>query len=516
MRMRSRGLLLFAASAVFGSTPSGAVAYSGPVDVAASGTVSPLGGVSSRIGGKRWPGRPVARITYYNSTNLRWPVKQAVAAWNSSGVPVRFVPAPKRRARLRIGYMPGPASPFAMGGLGTQGYLGPGNFTFDPYGRPVHDHPNRIWLSRLTHPSEPNYEMAGVAAHELGHVLGLDHEDRRCATMNSELWKACDGSRPCRLLEPDDIRGAIKRYGGHPKLPRPAFCPKPPSHLRVVGDPRAYHVTLEWRNPKGPFVDHVAVTRRKDRCPTDVDPSSQLTPDNNRPGRVVRLKDDGFLGASGNRLAVGRYCYALWTLGNADGFSRRKTIWVDFDPERPQPPTDLTATVAVTGEVALSWKQASHPELAGIVGGVGRDRCPKGEEDALYSFESKADGVEGITIGNPGHYCVVLWSRDTIGRKAGPAMVWIDYAGEPPSADFDYRTDSYSNVTVFYDRSYDADGEIVAWKWDFGDGVVNDGTDGQPSHTYAAPGTYTVVLTVRDDQGLTGSATHEVVVEPPQ
>src|SRR5206468_4216303 len=34
---------------------------------------------------------------------------------------------------------------------------------------------------------QDRYTMALVVAHELGHVLGLDHEDRVCATMNTYL-----------------------------------------------------------------------------------------------------------------------------------------------------------------------------------------------------------------------------------------------------------------------------------------------------------------------------------------
>ena len=41
--------------------------------------------------------------------------------------------------------------------------------------------------------------------------------------------------------------------------------------------------------------------------------------------------------------------------------------------------------------------------------------------------------------------------------------------GEPPQADFDY-TQAQGTTVEFYDLSYDGDGEIVSWDWDFGDG----------------------------------------------
>ncbi|MFL7870757.1 MAG: PKD domain-containing protein, partial [Anaerolineales bacterium] len=55
------------------------------------------------------------------------------------------------------------------------------------------------------------------------------------------------------------------------------------------------------------------------------------------------------------------------------------------------------------------------------------------------------------------------------------------------------------------DGSYDPDGTIVSYAWDFGDG--NTSIEANPSHTYADAGTFNAVLTVTDDQGATASAT---------
>jgi PKD repeat protein len=68
-------------------------------------------------------------------------------------------------------------------------------------------------------------------------------------------------------------------------------------------------------------------------------------------------------------------------------------------------------------------------------------------------------------------------------------------------------------VCTFQDQSYDNDGSIVSWRWEFGNGVTS--TTRSPSYTYPAAGTYTVRLTVTDNAGTTGTATSAVTVTAP-
>ncbi|MGD0094528.1 MAG: PKD domain-containing protein [Planctomycetota bacterium] len=51
-----------------------------------------------------------------------------------------------------------------------------------------------------------------------------------------------------------------------------------------------------------------------------------------------------------------------------------------------------------------------------------------------------------------------------------------------------------------------------SYSWDFGDGSTS--TSQNPTHTYAPPGTYTVVLTVTDSNGVKTTAGLTVTVEP--
>jgi subtilisin family serine protease len=79
---------------------------------------------------------------------------------------------------------------------------------------------------------------------------------------------------------------------------------------------------------------------------------------------------------------------------------------------------------------------------------------------------------------------------------------------QPPTADFTYVAND-STVT-FTDQSTDPDGNIVAWSWDFGDGAASSAQN--PTRTYVNAGTYTVSLTVTDDDGATGTTSKSVTV----
>lgn len=191
------------------------------------------------------PAWPRHRITYANGyPGNPLVIARAVRAWNASGVAVRFVRASSpATAQLRIlGYR-----------SGCQG------FAVRSGARAV------VRLSRggCRGPDE----MARVAAHELGHVLGLGHEDRFCATMNSKDHDRCSLPRHpwqwrCRLLEPDDVRGARRIYGGVDLFIGSPFCDRfpavgPPRRLAARFDP-ARGIVVTWRNVADPHLANLS------------------------------------------------------------------------------------------------------------------------------------------------------------------------------------------------------------------------------------------------------------------
>jgi len=68
-------------------------------------------------------------------------------------------------------------------------------------------------------------------------------------------------------------------------------------------------------------------------------------------------------------------------------------------------------------------------------------------------------------------------------------------------------------ITFDGSSSYDPDGEIVEWFWDFGDGTV--GTSEIITHSYPDPGIYFVELLVTDDDGAENCYVTKIVIRHP-
>jgi len=83
-------------------------------------------------------------------------------------------------------------------------------------------------------------------------------------------------------------------------------------------------------------------------------------------------------------------------------------------------------------------------------------------------------------------------------------------SNSPPVADADGPYTGYINKAISFDGtgSYDPDGNIVNYTWNFGDGTKGYGET--TTHIYTNPGIYQVTLTVKDNNGATNSDTTTV------
>ncbi len=88
---------------------------------------------------------------------------------------------------------------------------------------------------------------------------------------------------------------------------------------------------------------------------------------------------------------------------------------------------------------------------------------------------------------------------------------------DPPTARIDLSAETVTpNETVGVDgvNSTDPDGTVTNYEWTFGDGTTATGATAE--HAYDASGTYTVSLTVTDDEGESDTTNRTVTVEAPK
>jgi PKD repeat protein len=88
----------------------------------------------------------------------------------------------------------------------------------------------------------------------------------------------------------------------------------------------------------------------------------------------------------------------------------------------------------------------------------------------------------------------------------------VEGENHPPRAEFSVTTDGLG-ASFDASASKDDEGPISTYAWDFGNGTT--GTGALAQATYAAPGQYTVKLTVTDAAGATDTRTRTVIVTAP-
>lgn len=83
---------------------------------------------------------------------------------------------------------------------------------------------------------------------------------------------------------------------------------------------------------------------------------------------------------------------------------------------------------------------------------------------------------------------------------------------QAPVANVNGPYSGYINNSIAFEStgSYDPDGSIVGYSWSFGDGGTS--SIASPNHTYTTEGTYTVSLTVTDNQGAQSDVSSTVAV----
>jgi PKD repeat protein len=185
--------------------------------------------------------------------------------------------------------------------------------------------------------------------------------------------------------------------------------------------------------------------------------------------------------------------------GNLNNNEASTTITVKLETVLIPPVAEITenATTVLTGEVIhLNASKSYDPD-----------------GDIVSYFWDFGDGTNasGVTVdysyADDGKYTVTLTVTDN------DDLTHLDTATEivenrPPVALFTQSVaDIKTSKSTRFDAviSYDPDGKIESYFWDFGDGTNETGVEVR--HSYEDDGSYTVTLTVTDDDGATNSKT---------
>ena len=159
-------------------------------------------------------------------------------------------------------------------------------------------------------------------------------------------------------------------------------------------------------------------------------------------------------------------------------------LWkLDADSERDDPRADLRRTDLLRDRVSAI---ASSP----LTGLAGIAMNASGRRIAFHT--TSANMVDDFTDGN--------------GDTGNDVYAWFD---KPPVADALGRITGPLKLAFDGTGSSDADGQILTYRWDFGDGQGSN--EIKPTHVYGDEDSYTVKLTVEDDGSNAVTYAFEVV-----
>ncbi|MPZ82617.1 MAG: carbohydrate-binding protein [Actinophytocola sp.] len=151
------------------------------------------------------------------------------------------------------------------------------------------------------------------------------------------------------------------------------------------------------------------------------------------------------------------------------------------------------------GEYGRRWIKAIEVTSSGGVGDIG-------------AFPWTGTQVMDMAFGPDGALYVLDY-----GTGSNNQALWrIEYIGgenrNPVAVASANKTSGPTPLAVDFSSagSTDPEGGALTYQWTFGDGGTS--TAANPSHTYTANGDYTATLTVRDPEGLTGSADVRITV----
>jgi PKD repeat protein len=164
------------------------------------------------------------------------------------------------------------------------------------------------------------------------------------------------------------------------------------------------------------------------------------------------------------------------------------------------------STTSGTGPLTVTFNGSGSSDADGTIVGY---------HWTFGTGDSSATMNPTYTYNAAGTYSVYLTVTDNDGL-VGTTRIDIAVTAPANQAPVAATTSNVSSgmaplpVTFSSAGSFDPDGTLAAYRWEFGDGTTS--TSASPAKTYSAAGNYTVRLTVTDNLGASASATQQITV----
>jgi len=366
---------------------------------------------------RKWPKRKITLRVKLPTKTYRKGFLDAVKAWNSHKLKVKFKVVKSKKADVQVVHDPSIGS----AGLANLGYF-----------------PNiqaRVWMNTK---SKERRTTALVASHELGHILGLQHRKKGCSVMRTDNLlheQGCDARFEefpfrgwwyrCRLQERKDLKTVKRMYGGKFKLSNPANClqhpaAQPVSNVATTLLRGSDFVQLTW--PASANAAKYTVQRGDNNgtCPTELE--SPYTG-----GAELTYRDWDSPDRFGESV-----CYSLWSF-NEDGYPTGPTNVVVTHEELPVPlPVNPTVSAQRTKE---GWQvdvnAGADDDSYTVYWSRQLGSCPMNLNEAsslprggraFTIYEGWGDGKSGDQV------CVTFWNSEWTGSSdsySAPVHLWV-------------------------------------------------------------------------------------------
>ncbi len=172
-------------------------------------------------------------------------------------------------------------------------------------------------------------------------------------------------------------------------------------------------------------------------------------------------------------------------------------------------------TTAFAETAVIAWDPNPEPDIYGYKVFYGTESRNYTNSVEIVGANNTIAEINNLQAGNTYYFAVK--AVDLAGQESDfseEVSRSYELANTAPTASMTLSASSgFVPFTINFSGagSTDADGSIITYVWNFGDGAT--ATGAEAAHTYNTPGTYNVTLTVTDDKGGQDTATAQVEVK---